>query len=471
MNLFRKYTAIILTSISTLLFVSCEKQLEVDQDSLYLVDEAIKTPSDLQAFLVSIYDMAANVNNGTYQLFADLPSDDLAKPYNDAGTFRTEAYERSTTIFNSDLIGVYSQFYGIVYRVNLLEGLYAQVSGLSSQRKNEIKAEGAFLRAWAHFKVLQNWAQPAGYSNDNSHLGIVLRKEVSIQPVPRSSVQEAYDFILADLDFAITNLPATNGVYADVDAAKALKALVLFQKNDLAAAIPVLDEVINSGRFTLSDSLDRYYSGNYSPASKDREFIFAFSSPGIGDNRGGTFTGAYKVNGATQPSLTISQELYNLITADTTDARAKLVKIVNQGKATEFYGVSKFDDVYFGTPSITLTQLLLTRAEALARTGANLTQAVSDVNQIINRAYPTNPNKALAANADAATILSTVILERRKELFAEGDRLSNAKRMAAFYNRSATIRNSPWDCNGLVFQFPSNEKSSVFVFNPSGGCN
>src|SRR5574343_882120 len=125
LNLFRKYTAIILTSISTLLFVSCEKQLEVDQDSLFLVDEAIKTPSDLQAFLVSIYDMAANVNNGTYQLFADLPSDDLAKPYNDAGTFRTEAYERSTTIFNSDLIGVYSQFYGIVYRVNLLEGLYA----------------------------------------------------------------------------------------------------------------------------------------------------------------------------------------------------------------------------------------------------------------------------------------------------------------------------------------------------------
>jgi hypothetical protein len=221
----------------------------------------------------------------------------------------------------------------------------------------------------------------------------------------------------------------------------------------------------------LSDSLDRYYPNNCTPTFKDPEFIFGFSSPSIGDNRGGTFTGAFKVNGVVSPSLTITQDLYNLITTDTSDDRANLVKVVNEGKASEFYGVTKFDDIYFGTPSITLTQLLLTRAELLARTGSNLPQAVEDVNKIIVRAYPRNRNKDLASNSDAALILSTVLSERRKELFAEGDRLSNLKRMAAFYNRSATIRTSPWDCNGLVFQFPSNEKSAVFVFNPSGGCN
>lgn len=471
MKLLNKNIAIILTIASTLMFTSCEKQLEVDQDTLITFDEAVTTPAQLEAFLNSIYDVAANINNGTYQLFADLPSDDLTKPYNDGGTFRTEAYERSTTIFNSDLISLYNQLYIIAYRVNLLDRAFAQVSGVSAQRKAEIQAEGKFLRAWAHFKVVQLWAQPAGYTNDNSHLGIVIRKEASALPVARTTVDDAYNFILSDLNDAIAGLPATNGVYADIDAAKALKALVLFQKNDLNAAMPLLDEVINSGRFTLSDSLDRYYQNNCSPTSKDREFIFGFSSPGIGDNRGGTFTGAYKVNGAVSSSLTITKDVYNLITSDSTDARAKLVKIVNEGKASEFCGVTKFDDIFFGTPSITLTQLLLTRAEALARLGTNLTQAVGDINQIIARAYPTNANKLLASNSDASLILSTVISERRKELFAEGDRLSNLKRMAAFYDRTATIRNSPWDCNGLVFQFPSNEKSAVFVFNPSGGCN
>ncbi len=471
MKLFNKNIAIILTIVSAIMYTSCEKQLEVDQNTIITFDEAISTPEQLQAFLVSIYDVAANINNGTYQLFADLPSDDLAKPYNDGGTFRTEAYDRSTTIFNSDLISLYSQLYIISYRVNILDQAFAQVPNVSAQRKSEIQAEGKFLRAWAHFKVLQLWAQPAGTSSDNSHLGIVLRKEVSTLPVARTSVADAYTFILSDLNDAIAGLPATNGIYADVDAAKALKALVLFQMNDLTSAVTVLNDVINSGRFTLSDSLDRYYPNNCSPTSKDREFIFGFSSPGIGDNRGGTFTGAYKVNGTVSPSLTITQDLYNLITTDTSDDRAKLVKIVNEGKASVFYGATKFDDLYFGTPSITLTQLLLTRAEALARSGTNLPQAVEDVNKIIVRAYPRNRNKDLASNSDAALILSTVLSERRKELFAEGDRLSSLKRMSAFYNRTATIRNAPWDCNGLVFQFPSNEKSAVFVFNPSGGCN
>lgn len=471
MKVIKKYTSILAITISTVLFVGCEKQLEVDQDSLYLVDEAVSTPQQLQAFLVSAYDVAANINNGTSQMFADLPGDDLVKPYNDGGTFRTEAYERATTIFNSDLIALYSDFYRIIYRVNTIEGLFPQVAGLTDEQKNRTKAEAKFLRAWAHFKVMQLWAQPSGYTSDDSHLGIVLRKEVSTLPVGRSTVKEGYDFILADLDDAIAGLPPSNGVFADIDAAKALKALVLFQKNDLNSALPLLNEVINSGRFTLSDSIDRYYSGNCSPTTKNSEFIFAFSSPGIGDNRGGTFTGGYKVSGVLQPSLSITQELYNLITSDTTDIRASLVGIYNKDKATEFYGVKKYDDNYFGTPSITLTQLLLTRAEVLARLGTDLPQAVSDVNQIINRAYPTNPNKALALNSDAATILSNVLIERRKELFSEGDRLSNLKRIAAYYDRSASIRGSSWDCNGLVFQFPSNEKSGVFVFNPSGGCN
>lgn len=471
MKLLNKHIALIVIAISSVFIMSCEKQLEVDQENLLLVDEAVSTPAQLQAFLVSVYDVAANINNGNSQLFADLPGDDLVKPYNDLGTFRSEAWSRSTTIFNSDLIGLYTDLYRVIYRANTAEGLYSNVAGLSEAVKTRTNAEVRFLRAWAHFKVMQLWAQPAGYTSDNSHLGIVLRKEVSTLPVGRSTVAEGYDFILSDLDFAIANLPATNGVYADVDAAKALKALVLFQKNDLTNSIILLDEVINSGRFILSDSLDRYYSGNISPTFKNPEFIFGFSSPGIGDNRGGTFTGSYKVSGPTPPSLTITKDLYNIIRADSTDARNKLIKIYNEGKATEFYGVSKFEDNYFGTPSITLTQLLLTRAEALARSGTNLPQAVTDINQIITRAYPTNVNKLLASNSAASDILNTVISERRKELFAEGDRLSNAKRMAAFYNRTATIRNSPWDCNGLVFQFPSNEKSAVFVFNPSGGCN
>ena len=468
MKSFKKYIFIALCSTASLSISSCEKQLDVE--NVNLMSEAVTNVSQLDAYMRSIYDVAANVNNGNYQLFSDLPSDDLAKPYNDNGTFRTEAYTRTTTIFNSDLIGLYTDLYRIIYRANNLELVYPNVSDLTDEVEKRTRAEAAFLRAYAHYKVLLLWAQPAGYTPDNSHLGVVIRKEASASPVARSTVADSYAAILSDLNYAIANLPSTNGVYADVDAAKALKAMVLFQMNDYTNALPILNEVIDGGRFLLSDSVDRYYPNNISPSNRNPEFVFGFSSPGIGDNRGGTFNGSYRVAGA-QPSLSISKELFDLIKADSTDIRGNLVREYNSGQANAYYAVRKFDDVYFGTPAITVTHLIFARAEILART-SNTPQAVVDINKIIERAYPGNANKLLPSNASQTDILNTIVLERRKEFFAEGDRLSYIRRLGAFYNRTGTvIRGANWDCDGLTFQFPSNEKSAVFIFNPTNSCN
>ena len=60
MKLFNKNITIILTIVSTIMFTSCEKQLEVDQNTLITFDEAVSTPAQLEAFLNSIYDVAAN---------------------------------------------------------------------------------------------------------------------------------------------------------------------------------------------------------------------------------------------------------------------------------------------------------------------------------------------------------------------------------------------------------------------------
>lgn len=468
MKSYRKYILLSLGLAATLSISSCEKQLVVED--VKLLEDEVTNQSQLDAYMRSIYDIAANVNNGTYQIFADLPSDDLAKPYNDNGTFRTEAYTRTTTIFNSDLIALYTDLYRIIFRANNLDYIYTNVVDLTDAVKNRTKAEAAFLRAYAHYKTLLLWAQPAGYTNDNSHLGIVIRNLATVDPIARSTVADSYNSILTDLDYAIANLPSTNGVYADIDAAKSLKALVLFQMNDYTNALPLLNEVIDGGRFILSDSVDRYYSNNFSPTNRNPEFIFGFSSPNIGDNRGGNLNGSYRVAGS-QPSLTISKELFDLLKADSTDIRANLVREYNSGQATAYYGVKKFDDAYFGTPAFTLTHLLFARAEILARTGST-PQAVVDLNKIIARAYPTNPNKLLATNSSQTDILNTLVLERRKEFFAEGDRLSYIRRMGAFYNRTSTvIRGANWDCDGLTFQFPSNEKSAVFIFNPTNSCN
>lgn len=458
--------------VGMLSFSSCEKMLEIRPEGVLLAEDALKTPEDMQKLLNSCYDALANQFNGSVQLFNDLLSDDIEKPYIDNLGFRTEIWNRNTNFFNSDVGGLYNRLYIPVYRVNSMELFYDKIPGLTAADINRIKAEGRFIRALCHFELVRLWARPYGYTSDNSHPGIPIRREASQEPLQRSSVAEVYQFILDDLDYAIANLPANNGKYADIRAAKALKAMVYFQMNDFANARTLLDDVINTGGFTLSDSIDRYHP---TVAGMESEFVFSFVSTNANtDNRGGDFIGSYR-DDLNAPSYGIRKELYDLIMSDTTDARRKLVKIFNQGQANEFYTCSKFNNDYFGSPYLTLTKLLLTRAEIAAETG-DLTTASDDVNRIIARAYPGNANKLTSAGLGASNLLVIIREERRKELFAEGDRTNQMKRIGALGvnsqlpNTSVTIRNAPWNCPGLALQFPSTEVTSVFILNETGGC-
>ena len=169
------------------------------------------------------------------------------------------------------------------------------------------------------------------------------------------------------------------------------------------------------------------------------------------------------------------KEIYDFITSDSTDIRARLVGVVNQGQANEYYVTKKFNNDYFGSAYITLTKLLLMRAEVAVETG-DLSTAVTDINKIINRAYPGNTAKE-ASTALGTDLLILIREERRKELFCEGDRTYYLRRLGAFGSSSVkpvtgvTIRSAPWNCPGLALQFPSTEASSVFFLNETGGCN
>ena len=202
--------------------------------------------------------------------------------------------------------------------------------------------------------------------------------------------------------------------------------------------------------------------------------MFKFVSTGSNDNRAAEFINRFRSDNNPQPDYNVSNDIYNLIAADTTDARIQFFGTMNPNTPKQYRVLKKFNADYFSVPLINTTQLLLTRAEALAELGQDLGQAVTDINAIIKRAYPGNKDKEIAANADARTILLTVRAERRKELFCEGDRVNYLKRIGALANPldgNTTIRNAPWNCPGLALQFPSSERTSIFVMNETGGCN
>jgi hypothetical protein len=351
-----------------------------------------------------------------------------------------------------------------------MDGFYDKIAGLTEADIKRMKAEGRFIRAICHYEAVKLWAQPYGYTADNSHPGVPIRDKASQEPIQRSSVAAVYDFIITDLQYAIANLPSTNGNYANVNAAKAVLADVYFNMNRLAECRTLLDEVM-AGPYTLSDSIDRF---NQNLTGISNEFVFSFVSNNANDNRGGQFIDRYRSD-TKVPDVGLRKEIYDLITSDTTDIRARLVGVVNEGKANEFFVSKKFNNDYFGSAYITLTKLLLMRAEVAAETG-DLSTAVADINKIINRAYPGNTAKE-ATTALGEDLLVLIREERRKELFCEGDRTYYMKRLGAFGSTSVkpvtgvTIRSAPWNCPGLALQFPSTEVTSVFILNETGGCN
>jgi len=425
----------------------------------FLADDAVKTKDDLKRLLVSSYDVIANTFGGQVQNLAELLGDNLDSPAGQNDYL--QVYLRRTDVFNGTISGVYRNAYITIYRANQLILKKDDVSDISDAEKLQLEAESRFLRAYAHHGVLRLFAQPAGFTSDNSHLGIVMRMEASDQVGIRSTVQECYNLILSDLDFAEQNLPEDNSIYATKWAAKALKARVYLDLNDYAQAAQFAGEVINSNKFMLLDSLNRFTTG---PNSEQIFVTVSTNANGITDDRSGTFLN-YLSNNNPNPTMRANSGFYALMTSDTSDLRGKqwFKEIVVGSNIT--YGVSRFDRTFMWIPQLHLTEMKLTRAEALAALNSDVTTAQNDLNDIRNRAGLSD------LIVTGTNLVEAIRIERRKELCFEGDRTSQIKRLGALGFESFS-RNAPWNCNGMVLQFPGTENTVVgFVLNPTGGCN
>ncbi len=455
---------IFIIALAIISFSSCRKWLDVKPEGVQLEEDAVKTQADLQAILNSTYDALANQYNGQVQLFNELLGDNLEKPQSG---FVVPIYLRTTNFFNADVGGLYTEMYRPVFRVNfLLEKLNEKSIVVDPVNEQRIIAESKFLRALAHFDIVRLWAQPYGYTPDNTHPGIVIKKSTNTEPLPRSSVGGVYDFIISDLNDAIANLPESNGNYANKNAARALLAKVYFQMNNYTKTKELCDLVIPA--YSMDTTLNRFEN-----ALTSTENIFSFRSTGPQDNRASRFIGNFRiVNPANPAPYRLSRSMYLAGTADAADRRSNFYAVFNAGTSTETYGIKKFDFDFLSVPMIYLTQLKLMRAEANAQLGSDLNIAVDDVNAIISRAYGSNVNN-LPANASASQIIAEARKQRRLEFPIEGERTQDLKRIGAKEDPTGSnikIRDSRWNCPGLALQFPVNERTSIFVFNEEGNC-
>lgn len=335
---------------------------------------------------------------------------------------------------------------------------------------NRLTAEARFLRAFFYFDLVKYYGKVPIADHP------VTAAEANA--IGRSSVAEVYAFIIADLQFAIANLPANYSgafpAYSATDvgratkyAAEAILAQVYMTRsgptygiegpglglNEWNLALPLLQDIISSNVFVFNTTPYAFpvpatgifsYS-NQSPVN-NKEIVFAVMN----------LTGQTPVLGATFPWQLVSNGYFTSLPAGNTPANGALgVPAISNNLLTAFAGTdtrkaptlhtspytnlgnlesTAFYRKYLDTTKIPTsrfdwginfiavryTDILMLKAECILH-GAPGTQA--DVDAIVNQV------RARAAQPAISNVtLPQLFIERRKEFAGEGSRWFDLQR-------------------------------------------
>ncbi|MBE7170372.1 MAG: RagB/SusD family nutrient uptake outer membrane protein [Williamsia sp.] len=460
-----KYLLQTMFSVICLALASCEKSdfLEIKPTgNTVLTDNAIQTVSDLKKLMIGAY-AQLNSNgfmNGNPLVSGDVMADDAVTT---SSIFDwSQITGHALDLFNPRGRDTWNNTYQAINRANVASSSTIAdkiLAGADPAVVNELKADAAFIRGLGHFHLVRFFGLPYSDQHKNDAAkGVIIRTrgtttiDESFDRMQRSTVEEVYTQVIADLKFAAANLPASrttwNNGFATIDAAKALLAKVYFFKGDLVNAVAEAKPLMQSAKYALDADLAAKYARATTANGTTKEVIFAVPSVSSTNNLWSGVTAAYRTNNTNGsiPQFAPSASLLAAYAAN--DLRYNKFYLTKNGVVyTKKFDYNAMDAIVVG-----FDELLLLYAEALASSAstADQTEAVSWLNKIEARAYGA-PVTTIAAGQTA--IINAVRKERRLELALRGERLHELKRL------KQTVRGDAWDSNKILFQIPDDEQS------------
>jgi hypothetical protein len=288
-----------------------------------------------------------------------------------------------------------------------------------------IKASARFMRAVAHFDIVNLYAPH--YNPSGDALGYPIIESPSWdQTYKRETVSKVYEFVVAQLEESLVDLPDFINCYepskASVYAYLARIYLFMGEYDNCVQSIENL--------FELKNELEDYNTLPPGPYSRDyarnpslnKDFIM-FNGGGLRGSFGAMFT--KEVN-----------EMWNVAS----DCRVE--KLLMQDANGFALGWSNN-----ASTGVTLGEMYVTYAEALLRkqgsTSDDKEKAVNALITFLPNRYKTAP--VVDPNISAADLLDFVMEERRREMFTTGFRTYDLKRLNALHNANISITHTLGD--------------------------
>lgn len=456
--------------LSMIFSTSCTK-LDEELYGRVTPENFFKTDAEVLAALAGVYNnMGFAVNGGNLWRLLHLGTDEfIIVARSDGrwldGSVYIEFFEHRWTPVNNRL-GSYSDVFRTIGSANaIIESL--QSSPNVPNLKAQI-AEARGIRAYAYFYAMDLWG----------NVPIVTTARIEPTNLPTNKTRkEVFDFVIAELTAAAVDLPSVKTVNRAAyyprmtkEAAYAVMALsylngeVFAGKSYWPECIDMCDKIITTGSYELLTN----YVNNFIPANEaSREFIYAVSqdpTKSAGSNNFAQRTlhdshrFKYGLPFTPQNGFNIVEDAYNrfesgdvrrsmILAGPQFDADGVtplkniagtaplvLVPITSPKNAAENEGYRLLkwqpDNTWVNggggndVATIRYAEILLTKAEALLRSGGSATDARTLVNQVRVRSNATSL---------ANVTLNNILDERGRELMWEGTRRRDMIRFGTFF--------------------------------------
>lgn len=400
-----------------------------------------------RAMYIQYETSASQAGESSMNITRDVLGEDLVNTSTGNGWFINDARWISHRNENAQMLRyTFNYYYKLILNANLILESIDEAIGNDEILRQGIKGEALCFRAFSHFQLVQLFGKRYETGIDNIQPGIPYRETSPIKTMPRISVEDVYSKINTDLDNAIGYLKdyKAKGInHFSLKVAYGLKARVALVRGNWQDAALFADSAIvlakadgvklQTGEELLRGFVNARDNSEWMWASLMRDdqniYFFSFFSF-MSWNFNST-------NIRTNPK-SILNRLYEKISP--TDIRAKWWDPTGeQSGPTSSFTKAKYQNRKFSAQSsstsvgdvvyMRLAEMYLIKAEAEAR---NLDESGAR-NTLTEFVLTRDPEFTTDKSGDA--LIDEILIQRRIELWGEGFRFTDLKRLDLPLNR------------------------------------